>query len=180
MNDREKSLALISKYERLRVRRALRAVAKRPSYPPMATTRLTRSMLCLPLRRSTLLAAVESMGGVPVDLGIVRDKEASLKDAVEAGLKHCEVLVTSGGVSMGEADLLKPILEVWESTDVVVNAFAISSNTLLRRQGMGPKITGKGLWQANVARSRQVACARVCFVDGRSRGDQTGPSLYLV
>ncbi|CAM9235871.1 unnamed protein product [Ectocarpus sp. 4 AP-2014] len=61
--------------------------------------------------RATLLAAVASMGGVPVDLGIVKDKEATLKGAVEAALEQCDVLVTSGGVSMGEADLLKPILE---------------------------------------------------------------------
>lgn len=61
--------------------------------------------------RSTLLAAVASMGAVPVDLGIVRDKETTLKDAVLTALDRCDVLVTSGGVSMGEADLLKPILE---------------------------------------------------------------------
>ncbi|CAM9122404.1 unnamed protein product [Pylaiella littoralis] len=61
--------------------------------------------------RATLLMAVASMGGVPIDLGIVRDKEATLKDAVKAALERCDVLVTSGGVSMGEADLLKPILE---------------------------------------------------------------------
>lgn len=52
------------------------------------------------------------MGGIPVDLGIIRDKQASLREAIEAALEHCHVLVTSGGVSMGEADLLKPILEV--------------------------------------------------------------------
>ncbi|CAM9193389.1 unnamed protein product [Scytosiphon promiscuus] len=61
--------------------------------------------------RATLLAAVATMGGVPVDLGIIKDKEATLKGAVEAALEQCDVLVTSGGVSMGEADLLKPILE---------------------------------------------------------------------
>lgn len=69
--------------------------------------------------RATLLAAVASMGGVPVDLGIVRDKEATLKGAVEAALEQCDVLVTSGGVSMGEADLLKPILEVLVCPGVV-------------------------------------------------------------
>lgn len=52
------------------------------------------------------------MGGIPVDLGIVKDKETTLKGAVEAALERCDVVVTSGGVSMGEADLLKPILEV--------------------------------------------------------------------
>ncbi len=30
---------------------------------------------------------------------------------IEASLEKCDVLLTSGGVSMGEIDLLKPLLE---------------------------------------------------------------------
>lgn len=84
-----------------------------PPFPPLPF--LLPATIPLPLLlnpRATLLAAVAAMGGVPIDLGIVKDKEATLKGAVEAALEQCDVLVTSGGVSMGEADLLKPILEV--------------------------------------------------------------------
>lgn len=63
------------------------------------------------------------MGGIPVDLGIVRDKEATLRGAVEAALEQCDVLVTSGGVSMGEADLLKPILEVRRVLSLRIGVF---------------------------------------------------------
>jgi gephyrin len=60
-----------------------------------------------------LLAAVVHAGGKPLDLGIVRDRPGELEQAVARGLVEADVLVTSGGVSMGELDLLKPLLERW-------------------------------------------------------------------
>jgi molybdenum cofactor synthesis domain-containing protein len=63
--------------------------------------------------RPTLLAAVAEAGGEPLDLGIVRDRPGELEQAVARGLGEADVLVTSGGVSMGELDLLKPLLERW-------------------------------------------------------------------
>ncbi len=63
--------------------------------------------------RPTLLAAVVHAGGKPLDLGIVRDRPGELEQAVARGLVEADVLVTSGGVSMGELDLLKPLLERW-------------------------------------------------------------------
>lgn len=70
------------------------------------------------------------MGGVPIDLGIVRDKEATLEDAVKTALERCDVLVTSGGVSMGEADLLKPILEVCGCVSVRRSMFDVPFHLL--------------------------------------------------
>ncbi len=60
--------------------------------------------------RATLLAAVSQAGGRPLDLGIVRDRPGELEQALAAALGRAGVLVTSGGVSMGELDLLKPLL----------------------------------------------------------------------
>lgn len=34
-----------------------------------------------------------------------------LEAAIKGGLANCDIVVTTGGVSMGEMDLLKPILE---------------------------------------------------------------------
>ena len=36
-----------------------------------------------------------------------------MERALACGLAEADVLVTSGGVSMGELDLLKPLLERW-------------------------------------------------------------------
>jgi molybdenum cofactor synthesis domain-containing protein len=63
--------------------------------------------------RPTLLAAVAQAGGQPIDLGIVRDRPGELEQALAAGLAAADLLVTSGGVSMGELDLLKPLLAGW-------------------------------------------------------------------
>ena len=63
--------------------------------------------------RPTLLAAVALAGGQPLDLGIVVDRPGALEQALARGLAAADVLVTSGGVSMGELDLLKPLLARW-------------------------------------------------------------------
>lgn len=63
--------------------------------------------------RATLLAAVTQAGGQPLDLGIIADRPAELEAHLAQGLAVADVLVTSGGVSMGELDLLKPLLARW-------------------------------------------------------------------
>lgn len=44
------------------------------------------------------------------DLGIVQDQEQTLESAIRRGLEKADVLLTTGGVSMGEKDLFKSIL----------------------------------------------------------------------
>lgn len=63
--------------------------------------------------RPILLAAVAQAGGQPLDLGILRDRPGELERGVANGLAQSDLLVTSGGVSMGELDLLKPLLGRW-------------------------------------------------------------------
>ncbi len=61
--------------------------------------------------RYTLMAAIQRAGGTPVSLGIGTDRREELTAKVREGLATCDVLITSGGVSMGKLDLIKPILE---------------------------------------------------------------------
>jgi molybdenum cofactor synthesis domain-containing protein len=60
--------------------------------------------------RFTLMSAVRQAGGAPLDLGIVHDKAGSLAETIEWGLAEADALLTSGGVSMGQLDLVKPYL----------------------------------------------------------------------
>ncbi len=60
--------------------------------------------------RFTLMGAVRQAGAEPFDLGIVRDQTGSLEEIIERGLAEADVLLTSGGVSMGQLDLVKPYL----------------------------------------------------------------------
>ena len=61
--------------------------------------------------RPTLLALVTQAGFEAVDLGTVRDDEASITAAIEGAVATCDALVTSGGVSMGDLDLVKVVLD---------------------------------------------------------------------
>lgn len=60
--------------------------------------------------RHALLAAVRRARHDPVDLGIVGDDETAIGDALEAAVGRCDVVLTSGGVSVGVADHLKSVL----------------------------------------------------------------------
>jgi molybdopterin molybdotransferase len=60
----------------------------------------------------TLAAAVKTLGGVPLPLGIAEDRrESILQKVLEARDRRVDVLVTSGGASMGEYDLFKRVLD---------------------------------------------------------------------
>jgi molybdenum cofactor synthesis domain-containing protein len=61
--------------------------------------------------RATLLALVAQEGWQAVDLGLVRDDETAITAAIERGVATCDAVLTSGGVSMGDIDLVKVVLD---------------------------------------------------------------------
>jgi molybdenum cofactor synthesis domain-containing protein len=60
--------------------------------------------------RPALLAALVQSGFVPLDLGSVPDDETAIGDALEAAAARCHAVVVSGGVSVGDADLVTAVL----------------------------------------------------------------------
>ena len=58
-----------------------------------------------------LIALVRQAGMDPVRVRRVRDHRGALRRAVASALARCDVLVTTGGVSMGERDHLRPVLD---------------------------------------------------------------------
>lgn len=61
--------------------------------------------------RPTLITAIQNHRFEAVDLGIVSDKPGALEQTLRDALRRVDVIITSGGVSMGELDLLKPTIE---------------------------------------------------------------------
>lgn len=61
--------------------------------------------------RPSLKAALQSHGFQVIDLGIVTDDELSTTAALRKGCQEADMIVTTGGTSMGEGDLLKPVIE---------------------------------------------------------------------
>lgn len=60
--------------------------------------------------RPTLLAVVSRLGYEAIDLGCVPDDEDQITAALVDGAAACDVLLTSGGVSMGDADMIKRVM----------------------------------------------------------------------
>ncbi|WP_323671997.1 gephyrin-like molybdotransferase Glp [Candidatus Poriferisodalis multihospitum] len=61
--------------------------------------------------RRTLLALAQRVDVVPVDLGLAPDDPDEIETAITTGVQTCDVIVTSGGVSMGDFDYVKAVLD---------------------------------------------------------------------
>ena len=61
--------------------------------------------------RCTLLGMLAEAGFEGVDLGIARDREADIEQAFRDGAARCDAVLSSGGVSMGDFDYVKSVLD---------------------------------------------------------------------
>jgi molybdopterin molybdotransferase len=67
--------------------------------------------------RYSLASAARAMGATPVPLGIVRDTADDLRRALRDAASKADVIVTSGGVSVGDHDHVKPVVDELGSMD---------------------------------------------------------------
>jgi molybdopterin molybdotransferase len=61
--------------------------------------------------RYTLRTSIQALGGDCVDLGIVPDRLDATRDALRRAALVSDLIVTSGGVSVGEEDHLRPAVQ---------------------------------------------------------------------
>jgi molybdopterin molybdotransferase len=62
--------------------------------------------------RYTLLALIRREGWEGLDLGIVGDDESALVECLSSAASTCDAILTSGGVSVGDLDLVRVVLEM--------------------------------------------------------------------
>src|ERR1039458_4627986 len=60
--------------------------------------------------RPALLASLRQSGFTPVDLGIVGDTSKEIATAFRRGVQKCDAIISTGGVSVGDADFVKSVL----------------------------------------------------------------------
>ncbi len=60
--------------------------------------------------RYTLLGMLTRLGCELIDMGVVKDNAESLEAALRSACENADAIITSGGVSVGEADYTKPIM----------------------------------------------------------------------
>lgn len=61
--------------------------------------------------RAMLMSLLRKVNCEPVDLGVARDDLAQLEYRLATAIGECDVLITSGGVSMGDADPIRAVLD---------------------------------------------------------------------
>jgi len=73
----------------------------------------------------TLSAAVQECGGEPVNLGVIPDEREQLESALKKALDIADMVITSGGVSVGPKDLLPQVLNALGKPGVIVSGIAV-------------------------------------------------------
>jgi molybdopterin molybdotransferase len=88
----------------------------------------------------TLAALVAETGAIPVAFGIVRDNFDQLRARCAQALERCDMVLISGGSSVGARDHTVEVLSAFEGSEIVVHGIAISPGkpTILARAGAKP------------------------------------------
>jgi putative molybdopterin biosynthesis protein len=86
-----------------------------------------------------LCAAVAENGGEPVPLGIFRDDETALEQAVRRALDQADLVVMSGGTSKGAGDVSHRILSRLGAPGVLVHGVALKPGKPLCLAAVGRK-----------------------------------------
>ncbi len=75
--------------------------------------------------RFFLLAAVKDAGGEPLDFGIAKDDATEIKSRISNGLATADLVLVSGGTSVGERDLAPEAVNSLGKPGVVVHGVAM-------------------------------------------------------
>ncbi len=78
------------------------------------------------INRFTLGGLIEKAGGISRFIGLVKDEKKALQQACEEGLATCDLLLLSGGSSVGTRDLTLEVLEAFPGFTLHVHGVAIS------------------------------------------------------
>jgi molybdopterin molybdotransferase len=75
--------------------------------------------------RVMLSAMCHELGAEPVDLGIAKDDLAEIAEKLKIGLRKCDAVITSGGTSVGEVDLVPDAVNKIGKPGVIVHGMAL-------------------------------------------------------
>jgi molybdopterin molybdotransferase len=77
------------------------------------------------INRYTIVSMVEEIGAIPLFLGIARDRFDDLKEKIELGLKEADMVMITGGSSVGTLDLTVEVLQSLPGTEILGHGVSI-------------------------------------------------------
>jgi len=77
------------------------------------------------INRYTIVSMVKEAGGIPIFLGIAKDRFNDLKEMIELGLREADMVVITGGSSVGTLDLTGEVLRIFPGTEILGHGVSI-------------------------------------------------------
>lgn len=85
----------------------------------------------------TIASMLKLMGCEPIILPLVKDEENAVKNEILNSLNFCDILITTGGVSMGDFDFVKEVLS--KNCQILINGAAIKPGRHIKIAKTGDK-----------------------------------------
>jgi molybdopterin molybdotransferase len=77
------------------------------------------------MNRYTIASMVKETGGIPLFLGIARDRFNDLKEIIELGLKESDMVVITGGSSVGTLDLAHDVIQSLPGAKILAHGVSV-------------------------------------------------------
>src|SRR4030043_1358151 len=77
------------------------------------------------INRHTIVSMVKETGGIPIFLGIAKDRFNDLKQMIELGMRESDMVVITGGSSVGTLDLVGEVLQSFPGTEILGHGLSI-------------------------------------------------------
>jgi molybdopterin molybdotransferase len=77
------------------------------------------------INRYSIASMVQEAGGIPVFLGISRDRFDILREKIEQGFKESDMVVITGGSSVGTLDLTLDVLQSLPGSELIAHGVSI-------------------------------------------------------
>jgi molybdopterin molybdotransferase len=77
------------------------------------------------MNRYTIASMVKETGGIPLFLGIARDRFDNLKEIIELGLKESDMVVITGGSSVGTLDLAHDVIQSLPGAKILAHGVSV-------------------------------------------------------
>jgi len=92
------------------------------------------------MNRYTIVSMVKEAGGIPLFLGIAKDRFSDVKEKIESGLRESDMVVITGGSSVGALDLTQDVLRSFPGTEIMAHGVSVRPGkpTLLAAVGEKP------------------------------------------
>jgi putative molybdopterin biosynthesis protein len=123
----------------------------------------------------SLSAAVLESGGKPVYLGVIPDDKTELRKALEHALAYADMVITSGGVSVGPRDITPQIVDSLGKPGLIVCGIAVKPGkpTTIALIGKKPVFSLPGHPTSALLMFHLLARPVIQILSGRPAGEAT-------